>query len=122
MSSSLKPHPRESLNVEDRIRSLVEQGEIFEARQLLDSAGELVPAESKIREILSPPRVKQSERRDVDRSPEFRWIKMHAASHQGKWVALVEERLVASSDSLRELLGQIDQMQFDRRPLIHHLV
>jgi hypothetical protein len=37
-------------------------------------------------------------------------------------VALVEEKLVASSGSLKELLVQIDQLQFDRRPLIHHLL
>ncbi|MEA2601487.1 MAG: hypothetical protein QOF89_2479 [Acidobacteriota bacterium] len=123
----MSPLPRtrqegESLTIEEQVRSLVEEGRISEARRLLDTAGELVPAESKIREILSPPRVKQSDKRDVDRSAEFRWIKAHEASHRGKWVALVEEKLVASSDSLKELLVQIDQLQFDRRPLIHHLL
>ena len=124
---SATPTPRfsregESLKIEEQIRSLLEGGRISEARSLLETAGKIVPSESRIREILSPPRVQQSDRRDVDRSAEFRWIKAHAASHQGKWVALVEEKLVASSDSLKELLVQIDQLQFDRRPLIHHLL
>ncbi|HEV7785651.1 MAG TPA: hypothetical protein VGQ28_09975 [Thermoanaerobaculia bacterium] len=112
----------EGLKVEARIRSLVEEGQIYEAMKLLETAGALVPANSEIREILGPPRIKKSDKRDVDRSPEFRWIKAHAASYQGKWVALVEETLVASSNSLKELLVQIDQLQFERRPLIHHLL
>jgi hypothetical protein len=111
----------ESVRVEGRIRSLVEEGKIYEAMKLLKTAGALVPADSKIREILGPPRIKRSDERDVDRSAEFRWLKTHAASYQGKWVALVEEKLVASSNSLKELLVQIDQLQFERTPLIHHL-
>lgn len=112
----------EGLKVEGRIRSLVEEGQIYEAMKLLETAGALVPANSEIREILGPPRIKRSDKRGVDRSAEFRWIKTHAASYQGKWVALVEETLVASSNSLKELLVQIDQLQFERRPLIHHLL
>jgi hypothetical protein len=112
----------ESLKVEDRIRSLVEEGQIYEAMKLLETAGALVPVDSELREILGPPRIKRSDERDVDRSAEFRWIKTHAANYQGKWVALVEEKLVASSNSLKELLVQIDQLQFERRPLIHHLI
>ena len=42
--------------------------------------------------------------------------------YQGKWVALVGESLVASSDSLKELLAELDQRKFERIPLIHHLI
>lgn len=112
----------ESREVEDKIRSLVEEGQIYEAMKLLKTADALVPADSKIREILGPPRIKKSDERDVDRSAEFRWLKMHAANYQGKWVALVEESLVASSDSLRELLSKLDLLRFERQPLIHHLI
>ncbi|MFY9826516.1 MAG: hypothetical protein WAM82_34455 [Thermoanaerobaculia bacterium] len=112
----------EGLKVEGKIRSLVEEGQIYEAKKLLETAGELVPAESKIREILSPPRVRRSDERDVDRSPEFRWLKTHGANYEGKWVALVEENLVASSDSLRDLLSKLDLLRFERQPLIHHLI
>jgi len=118
----LQEEENESLKVEARIRALVEEGQIYEAMQLLETAGALVPASSEIREILGPPRIKKSAERDVDRSAEFRWLKTHAASYQGKWVALVEDCLVASSNSLKELLVQIDKLQFERRPLIHHLI
>jgi hypothetical protein len=112
----------ESRELEERLRSLVEEGRISEAQALLETSGDLVPEGSKIREVLSPPRVTRSDKRDVDRTAEFRWLKTHAASHQGKWVALVGENLVASSDSLKELLAQLARLRFERQPLIHHLL
>jgi hypothetical protein len=108
--------------MEERIRSLVEEGRILEARDLLKTAGDQVPAESNLRRVLGPPRVSKSDLLDVDRSPEFRWLKKHAAEHQGEWVALVEENLVASSTTLKELLAHLDRLQFEREPLIHHLI
>jgi len=122
LPKKLQENEDESLKIEGRIRSLVEEGQNYEAMKLLETAGTLVPADSKIREILGPPRVKKSDKRDVDRSAEFRWLRTHAASYQGKWVAVVEENLVASSNSLKELLVQLDHIQFERRPLIHHLI
>ncbi len=104
------------------MRSLLAEGRILEAVRLLEEAGDLVPPDSKIRKVLSPPTIKLSDRRDVDRTPEFRWLDTHEVEYQGKWVALVEDELVASSDTLKELLVQIDQLQFARRPLIHHLI
>jgi len=125
MSSSAKPHfsrEEERLKVEGQMRSLLAEGRILEAVRLLEEAGDLVPPDSKIRKVLSPPTIKLSDRRDVDRTPEFRWLDTHEVEYQGKWVALVEDELVASSDTLKELLVQIDQLQFARRPLIHHLI
>ena len=108
--------------MEDRIRSLVEEGRILDARDLLKTAGDQVPAGSDLRRILGPPRVSKSDLLDVDRSPEFRWLKKHAHEYQGKWVALVEENLVASSTTLKELLAVLDRFQFERQPLVHHLI
>jgi hypothetical protein len=108
--------------MEEQIRSLVEEGRILEARDLLKTAGDQVPAESNLRRILGPPRVSKSDILDVDRSPEFRWLKKHAEEYQGQWVALVEENLVASSATLKELLDQLDGLRFERQPLLHHLI
>ena len=75
-----------------------------------------------IRKVLSPPIIKKSDLRDVDRSPEFRWLNENSSRFWGQWVALVGENLVASSDSLKDLLAQIKLLHFERRPLIHHLI
>ena len=123
------PNPRLSLeegnlSVEEQISSLIREGRIREAKELLESSGDLVPAESKIREILAPARVRKSDKRDVDRTPEFRWLKEHWDEHQGQWVALVGESLVASSDTFKGLLTQLEPLRsgFERKPLIHHLI
>jgi Family of unknown function (DUF5678) len=123
MSAPLRHLPsQEPATVEERIRSLVEEGRILEARDLLKEAGDQVPAESNLGRILGPPRVSKSDLLDVDRSPEFLWLKKHAHEYQGKWVALVEENLVASSTTLKELLARLDQLQFEQEPLLHHLI
>jgi len=89
---------------------------------LLKDSGDLIPPDARIREILSPPRVKESDFKDFDRSAEFHWIKVKSAAHQGKWVALLGEDLLASSDTLKELLARLAELHPERRPLIHHLI
>ena len=125
MSSVPKPRydeQDEGLRLEEQIRSLLAEGQIWEAQNLFNTSGDLLPADSTLREILSPPRIRKSDVRDVDRSPEFHWIRTCGDEYQGKWVALVGESLVASSDSLKELLAELDQRKFERVPLIHHLI
>ncbi|HEX5716034.1 MAG TPA: DUF5678 domain-containing protein [Thermoanaerobaculia bacterium] len=115
-------HTEDQPDVEQKIRSLLAEGQIWEAQQLLKSVGEDVPVDPKLREILGPTRVRRSSFRDVDRSAEFHWLKTKAAEYEGKWVALVGESLVASSDTLKELLARLAELKLDREPLIHHLI
>jgi hypothetical protein len=125
MSSAPKPRyseEDEGLKLEEQMRTLLAEGQIWEAQKLFKTSGDLLPADSALREILSPPRVRKSSLKGVDRSPEFHWLKTQADAHQGKWVALVGESLVASSDSLKELLSKLDRLSFERPPLIHHLI
>lgn len=121
------PNPRysgndEGLKLEEQIRFLLAEGRILEAQKLFNTSGALLPEDSKLREVLSPPRIRKSNVKGVDRSPEFHWLRTHGDAHQGKWVALVGESLVASSDSLKELLAKLDGLNFERPPLIHHLI
>jgi hypothetical protein len=108
--------------VEKQIRSLLMEGRILEAQHLLASAGSKAPIDPKLREVLAPAKVRKSDARDVDRSAEFRWLKTHAAEYQGHWVALLGENLVAASEILQELLAQLEELQLEGKPLIHHLV
>lgn len=103
------------------LRSLVEQGRILDARNLLEVAGEAIPRDSKIRQVLAPPRVRKSSALGSDRSSEFRWLKTNADVYRGKWVALDRESLIASSDSLKGLLAQLRSHLSQRRPLIHRI-
>lgn len=109
-------------DVQEQIRSLLQEGQISDARELLDSVGDRIPADSTLRKVLAPARILgKSSLRDVDRGAEFQWIKTQSEAYQGKWVALVGENLVASSDSLRDLRAQLAKLRLEQRPLIHHL-
>jgi hypothetical protein len=121
MSAPLEPW-EDQPDIEQQLRLLVEEGQIREAQELLKSAGDRVPADSKMREILGPSRVRKSAVKGVDRSAEFHWLKTKGAEHPGKWVALVGENLVASSDTLKELLAQLAELRLGREALIHHLI
>ena len=123
MSTPLHRRSRENQpDIEQQIRSLLAEGQIWEAQELLKSAGDRVPADSKLREVLGPARVRESDVRDFDRSAEFRWLKTNWDEYEGKWVALVGENLVACSDTLKELLAHLAEIHLDRKPLIHHLI
>jgi hypothetical protein len=109
--------------VEQQIRSLLAAGQIWEAQQLLKSAGDDVPMDPKLREVLGPARVLgTSPVRDFDRSAEFRWLRANWEEYQGKWVALLGEDLLASSDTVEELRAYLARLDPKRRPLIHHLI
>lgn len=103
------------------LHSLIEQGRIWEARNLFDIAGNFVPQDSKIREALAPPRVKRSTRNAPKRSAEFRWLDSNGAQFRGKWVALIGDSLVASAASLKELLVQLSELRLPGKPLVHHI-
>lgn len=120
------PHLRsreDQPDIEQQILSLLAEGQIREAQELLESAGDRLPADSKLREVLGPARVLgRSPARDFDRSAEFRWLKKNWEAYEGKWVALVEEDLVASTDTLQELRARLAELRLKREPLIHHLI
>jgi len=109
-------------DIEQQILDLLAEGQIWEAQELLKSAGDRVPAESKLREVLGPPRIRESPVKGVDRSAEFRWLKSHWEEYEGKWIALVGENLVACTDTLKELLARLAELQLEQKPLIHHLI
>ncbi len=76
----------------------------------------------KLRDVLGPARVRKSAIKDFDRSAEFHWLKTNWEAYQGKWVALLGEDLLASTDTLQELRVRLAELHPKRRPLIHHLI
>jgi hypothetical protein len=105
----------------DLIREHLGQGRILAARNLLEFARDLIPPDSKLVKALAPPRIKKSDRLDVDRSAEFRWLQANSSRFQGQWVALAGDSLVTSAATLAELLAELKANPPSSRPLIHHL-
>src|SRR5207244_13482135 len=56
----------------------------------------LLPGDT-MRELLAPPKVRRVPERDVDRSPEFRWLAEQESDYRGQWVALLGEALLGSA-------------------------
>jgi hypothetical protein len=105
----------------DLIREHLSHGRILAARNLLEFARDFISPASDLVRALAPPRVRKSDRRDLDRSQEFRWLAANGATFQGQWVALVGQGLVASAPSLVELLAALRVSPPHAKPLIHHL-
>jgi hypothetical protein len=112
-----KPEP---LSLEEEIRACLAEGRISDAKRLVDGAGDSLPAGSRLREIFYPT-IKKLDMRDVDRAGEYRWLKANGRGYRGKWVAVAGENLVLATDSLKELLARLEEMDTPVQPLIHHI-
>jgi hypothetical protein len=110
---------RKPISVEYEVRALLEEGRISEAKRLVESTGDLLP--TSLREIFAPPRITKVDERDVDRTREYRWLKANASRFRGKWVAVAGDDLVLSTDSLKELLAHLRDIQTPFEPLIHRI-
>jgi hypothetical protein len=128
-SSNLESHIPAGLAVDglrsfpyaDLIREHLAHGRILAAQNLLEFARDVIPLDSKLMKALAPPRTKRIDRRDVDRTHEFRWLHSNGAKYRDRWVALVGESLVASAATLAELLSELRANPPSSKPLIHHL-
>ncbi len=112
-----KPEP---LSLEDEIRACLAEGRISDAKRLVDRAGDLLPPGSRLREIFYPV-IRKLDIRDVDRTGEYRWLKENGRNFRGKWVAVAGENLVLATDSLKELLARLNEIDTPVQPLIHHI-
>src|SRR5215217_9112985 len=120
-----KPTPEETRSYYDRIRELVEAERVPAARKLLAEAlekGDHGEDLSGWQRVLAPAKmIGVVDERDPDRTPELEWLKAHEMEYQGQWVALCEDRLLAHSHELEEVLSTVKGMKPSRRPLLHYI-
>lgn len=106
------------------VRGLMEAERITAARQMLAAAPAYIlsdPLVSRLRLVLAPPVVKRVQRRDVDRTQEYDWLRANGRDYRGRWVALVGGNLLASARTLRELQEELRSTQPASRPLLHRV-
>ncbi len=106
------------------IRSRLDQGEVLEARRLAGEAASVYPGDhdvTRINKILAPALVTRTPTLDADRTKEFDWLRQHADDFLGKWIAVLDGTLIASAETLRELLSAVEKRALSRPPLIHHV-
>jgi hypothetical protein len=104
---------------------LIETEQLLAARRMLAVAPVSIsndPLLARLRAVLAPPVATRLDKRDVDRTPEFEWLRREGHRHRGRWVALTGDALLAEAPTLRELRELLKSMLPTRRPLIHHVV
>lgn len=106
-----------------RLRELLENGSVEEARRLVSALERRWPDAERVRhfvQVLAPPvaSVRPDLRwRPLDR--ERAWIREHAASYPGRWLAVLEDRLIAADPSLRVVLTTVRQTPGGEGALLH---
>jgi len=103
-----------------RIRALIEDDHVVQARALITEALEANPQDAELlglQEVLKPPRARPREITDVDRSEEFEWILANRDAYRGRWVAVQGAELVADAASFAELQSLIKDLT--SVPLVH---
>jgi hypothetical protein len=118
----IEPEPR---SYSERIRELVEADKVGGARRLLAEAlegGEKEPDLSEWQKVLSPGRVLgTSTESGPDLTPEFQWLDANSGNYRRQWVALAENRLLAHSEDVDEVLSALKDMKLGRRPFLHYI-
>ena len=107
--------------VEKQLRSLLMEGRILDAQDLLAAVGPEIPIHPKLREVLAPARVRLVDRRDSDRTADYAWLRANGARYQGQWVAVEGGRLVAAAPTLKELSAQLNGLPDITSPLVHRI-
>ena len=121
------PSGVEAQNIEMTYRvalSLMENEQITLARKALAAVpvGRLSdPIIMRLRNMLAVPVTKTSQKRDIDRTLDYQWIRDHAQDYRGQWVALDNGQLLAAAASLRELLDRVKPLRAEHRPLLHQI-
>ena len=119
-----KPDP-DTRSYRERIRELVEQDYVGAARKLLAEALEKEDHEEDLsgwQQVLAPAKIlRVGGERDIDRTPDFQWLKDHGDEYRGQWVALFGGELLAHGEDLEKVLSQLEDHPSGQRALLHRI-
>jgi hypothetical protein len=125
MAQPLRKPETDTRPYAERIRELVEQDRVGAARQLLAEAlekGDHGEDLSGWQRVLAPAKIlRVGGELDIDRTPDFQWLKDHGETYRGQWVALFGGELLAHGENLKELLAKLEDHPRGRRALLHRL-
>jgi hypothetical protein len=115
IQTALTPTPYASV-----IWSLVQAQQLGKARALLKLIPD-APEYAQLKRLLGTPVASVSQRKDFDRSAEYKWLTENARKYSGNWVAVSGDSLIAAAKTLRELRQQVKKLVPARTPLIYHV-
>jgi hypothetical protein len=123
--AALKEIPEEEpRSYVERIRELVERGDVRGARALAAEAAGLGIQEEGFEQwqrVLAPAKVLGVGlvSLEPDRSREERWLEENAQAYRNQWVALEGDTLLARAPTFSELMKVLDEIKPVRRPLAY---
>jgi len=108
----------------EQIKDLISQGRLSEAhehsiRAQNDFLGH--PTITRLHRITAPPSVSRTLLARPSREREYQWLATHRENYIGKWVALDGATLLATADSVRALMKEIEKIPLARTPLVHKI-
>ncbi len=116
----------QSFTLIERVKHLLHQQNIREARRSAEIGSVLYPECPQIANLLraiSPGRVSPKESVSIVRERETAWIRQHGPNYRGKWVALDKDRLIAFASTLDELLTNLGAGSTrNKTPFIQYLL
>lgn len=121
LESAAAAAPRDVL---DRLRQLVEDGQIGAARRLTQEAVRRFPDDPSMqlaKRVLAKGEPSPVPYVQPTAAAEYEWLDRPPEEARGKWVALIGSELVAMADSVDELMKLLRSRKLSRFPLVHHL-
>jgi len=106
------------------IEALLDSEKFAAARQMAARAAGLFsdhPWLSQANRVLNPRKAVSRPGKTSDRQREFSWLRKHSSEYRGQWVALVGDELVAHSESVEDVLGEVEARRLNGRPLFHRV-
>jgi hypothetical protein len=108
-----------------RLRELIAEAPITEARTFVKGLEQRWPESAEVQHfarVLAPPVVRTvsgAKYRARDLSPEFDWLRKHADTYPGCWLALQGGRLLGANRELKALLAEIHGLPESESAFLH---
>ncbi len=106
------------------IRALLDQQQLQKARRTAALAAEDHPDHPwlvQANRVLNPKRMVARPAKGRGRAREFAWLRQNAEAHRGRWVALLGDDLIASTETFQEVQRALRERELDGPPLVHYL-
>ena len=108
----------------EQVKDLLGYGRLKAALQLLEQALQKYPTNERLLTLhwaVSPGKVERVDVRGSNREEEVAWIKANQAKYKGKWVVLLENRVLGMADDLKTAMRMAEEQEYEGTPLMHHL-
>lgn len=105
-------------------KSLLGQGRVALARELLQQACSRYPMDERLRNLyraIAPGTVAHSSAKVSDQTAETTWLRVHREQYKGKWVVLLGDQMLGVGTTFQEVLNLVQQQHLQASPLIHRI-